>query len=607
MIHWPGSSRFYRLLVCSFCMLPLFTHAQTTMYVSPQGKDTGDGSLKKPFQTIQRAQQAVRKYTRTMTGDVVVYLKGGTYTIPQSLTFGSGDGGQGNGHVSYRASPGEQPILSGGKRITGWTRDTNGIYKASVKGLNFRQLYVNNARATRARQPDAGDYYRLTGWDVKDRRLLMKQHYVNPWKNFSQVEAVLQLFWSENYVHLKSFEKVGAGADVAYVAINDQEADILFPRPYPQKQPDAAFHFENAYEFINQPGEWYLDTNADVVYYLPEWQQKMADLVIVAPVTETLLRVEGTRDNPVRNLHFEGLTFEHSNWTVPSTAGYLNAQAGMYNLSATLANNQFVRRPAAGVSVAYASGVVFEKNVFQHLGATGLDLERGTQACQVVGNVFRNLSGNGIMVSNFTNEPDGEFQMPYNPADSRDVCTNDEITNNYLTRTGQDYYGTCAIAAGYPARLRIEHNVIRNTPYSGISLGYGWTDKPNAMHDNSVRFNDIGNAMQLLCDGGAIYTLSLQPGTRIAENYIHDITRSPWAGAYPVGAIYLDQSSGGSVDKPLLVERNVFFLTDRSVRPFNLNLEGRVLFTNNGADRTTIITNAGIQEPYKAFIYNTVH
>lgn len=587
--------------------LPLLAQTPLTLYVSPQGRDTGDGSPKKPFQTIQRAQQEVRRHTQTMTSDVVVYLKGGTYTVPQSLTFAASDGGQGKWSVIYRANPGEKPVLSGGKRITGWVPDKNGIVKTSVKGLNFRQLYVNDSRAIRARQPDAGDYYRLTGWDVKSRSLMMRQHYVTDWKNFTQVEAVLQMFWSDNYVHLKSFEKFGAGVDVAYVTINDKEADILFPRPFPQKQADGAFHFENAYEFITQPGEWYLDTTTEMLYYLPERHQKVEELDVMAPTTETLLRVEGTRDNPVRNLRFEGLTFAYSNWTVPSSAGYINSQAGMYNLTATLQNDQTLRRPAAGISVAYAAGVVFEKNLFQHLGATGLDLEMGTNACRIVGNVFRDIAGNGVMVGAFTKVKDGEFHLePFNPADTREVCTNDQVTNNYITQIGQDYYGTCGVTAGYPAGLKIEHNVIRNTPYSGISVGFGWTDKPNAMHDNRIAHNDIGNVMQLLCDGGGIYTLSLQPGTQIVDNYIHDIKRSAWAGAWPIGGIYLDQASGGSVEKPLKVEHNIFFLSDRSVRPFNLNLEGRSQFGNNGLDRDEVIKNAGIQPAYKEFIYSLV-
>ena len=49
--------------------------------------------------------------------------------------------------------------------------------------------------------------------------------------------------------------------------------------------------------------------------------------------------------------------------------------------------------------------------------------------------------------------------------------------------------------------------------------------------------------MSLLSDGGAIYTLSKQPGTAIVENYIFKIARSPWAGDFGISGIYLDEGS----------------------------------------------------------------
>ncbi|GAB3907858.1 right-handed parallel beta-helix repeat-containing protein [Larkinella knui] len=602
------SARFYRAAGLVFfglavCLTTVATPIQHKFYVSPQGTDAGAGTLKKPFRTIQRAQQEVRRYTSAQTGDVVIYLMDGTYPLAEPLRFSTADGGQGSGRVIYQAYPNAKPVLTGGQRITGWVPDRNGIFKASVKGLDFRQLYVNDRRAIRARKPDAGAYYRLSGWDVRSRSLMMKAHYVDAWKAFDQVEAVVQMFWADTYVHLKAFEKFRGGPDMAYVSIRDHEAAILFPRPYPYKQDDAAFHFENAYEFVNQPGEWYLDRVSEMLFYQPEKYQNIQDLTLMAPVTETLLQIEGTLDAPVRNLHFIGLTFEHSNWNRPSSDGYINSQAGMYSLTADTANNQTVRRPASAIRVSNATAVVFEKNTFQHLGATAVDLESGTQACRLVGNLIRDCSGTGVMIGAFTKEKDGEFHLePYHPTDRREICTNDEVMNNYITRVGQDYYGTCGIAAGYPAGLKIEHNVIRDLPYSGISLGFGWTGKENAMRDNRIAFNDISHVMNLLCDGGAIYTLSRQPGTQISDNYIHDIQRSKWAGSWPIAAIYLDQASGGSPEKPLLIEHNTFLITDPLVRPFNLNMEGRVQFSNNGTDRAEVIKNAGIQENYKPFI-----
>ncbi len=74
-------------------------------------------------------------------------LRGGTYLLSAPITFDAGDSGT-NGHtVVYQAYNGETPVITRGKAVTGWTPAANGEYKVSVGGLNFRQLYVDGARA----------------------------------------------------------------------------------------------------------------------------------------------------------------------------------------------------------------------------------------------------------------------------------------------------------------------------------------------------------------------------------------------------------------------------------------------------------------------------
>ena len=73
--------------------------------------------------------------------------------------------------------------------------------------------------------------------------------------------------------------------------------------------------------------------------------------------------------------------------------------------------------------------------------------------------------------------------------------------------------------------MQIEHNYVYNVPYTGISVGYGWTDEENAMKNNIIANNEIRRAMAILTDGAGIYTLSKQPGTIIKENYIHDFKK----------------------------------------------------------------------------------
>ena len=124
--------------------------AQRTFYLSPTGNDGVPGSEAKPFKTLDRARDAVRAVNQRMAGDIVVVLRGGTYAVARTLVLDHRDSGT-NGHsVVYRSHPGERPILSGGRRITGWQPDANGRWKAPCPIDSFRQLYVNGVRATRA-------------------------------------------------------------------------------------------------------------------------------------------------------------------------------------------------------------------------------------------------------------------------------------------------------------------------------------------------------------------------------------------------------------------------------------------------------------------------
>ena len=47
-------------------------------YVSPDGDDNGSGTIDSPFRTLERARDAVREINQNMSGDICVYLRGGT-------------------------------------------------------------------------------------------------------------------------------------------------------------------------------------------------------------------------------------------------------------------------------------------------------------------------------------------------------------------------------------------------------------------------------------------------------------------------------------------------------------------------------------------------
>jgi hypothetical protein len=140
--------------------------------------------------------------------------------------------------------------------------------------------------------------------------------------------------------------------------------------------------------------------------------------------------------------------------------------------------------------------------------------------------VFRDLGGNGLQLGGFQ---DGgiETHLPYNPTDEREICTHERIANNVVTDCGSEDWGSVGICVGYAREVVIDHNEVFDVPYTGISVGWGWTKSKNCLRDNQIHANRLHHVATRMCDTSGIYILSAQPGTVVSENYIDGIKMSP--------------------------------------------------------------------------------
>jgi hypothetical protein len=561
---------------------------QAIVYVSPTGNDNNSGKEPTaPLRTLQRARDLVRTMNATMSGDIVVYLRGGVYPIGSTVTFDAADSGSNGFAVKYANYPGEIPVLDGGRRITGWVLHdaSKGIYRASTGGLQFRQLYVGAQRAQRARSPNADDFRTLAAWNNATKRISVARDEVASWRNFSEVEIVVQTFFTDSRMRLASFT---ADATNAQLKINPVEEKIAFVRDSPGGRAGQGYHFENAYEFIDQPGEWYLDRAASTVYYKPRTGESMATVEAVVPAVETLLQVQGTLEKPVTDLWFHGLVFQHTSWLRPDQFGHLPVQASNYALQAFGSDGGqfYAGRPPAAIEVVGAQRVRFERNKVRRTGATGIDLHFGVHDSQLVGNEVSDISANGINVGKYSDE-NVEVHAIYNPRDLREVNSNNLVANNYVHEYGQDYAGAVGIGLGYTRSNSVVSNEVANAAYSGISLGWGWRSDLNASRTNVIKFNRVHNVLQQLGDGGGIYLLGASPKTRVGWNWVHDLVRNPLATKFPIAGLYIDAGFDGSY-----VENNVF--TNTGDRPIHRPLVKSTAFFNNDSQDQKIKDGAGI-------------
>ncbi len=519
----------------------------TDLYVEP-----GDYAIEKAL------QQAREEKRLNNAKDITIHLAEGTYRLYQSIVVRPEDNG-------IRIVADGKAVVSGGMKISNWRKEGK-FFVADVPDFNgrpleFRQMWVNGKKAVRARDvADFEDMYRIINIDKAKETLYVPSDAVKKIVNAKYAELVIHEMWCIANLRIKNIEILG---DSAAVTFQQPESHIHFMHPWPSPMVttdghNSAFYLTNAKELLDTEGEWFLDTKASKVYYIPREGEDMATVDVEAPAVETLMRVEGTPDNPVRNIIFDGVTFSFSTWLRPSVAGHAPLQAGMFMTEAyklrpqidrpngdhKLDNQGWVGRPAAAVALNCAENVSFTNCTFEHLASSGLDYHDFINGGCIDRCVFTDIGGNGIVAGSFGPEAH-EAHLPYDPSDRRIICTGLSITNNLITDVTNEDWGCVGIAAGFVRDIRICNNEISEVSYTGISMGWGWNQQVCSMANNLIQNNLIYHYARHMYDTAGIYTLGSQPHSLIEGNVVRDIY-TPGYAHDPNHWFYLYTDEGSS-------------------------------------------------------------
>ena len=611
-----------KLFVTAICILCSHWLLAGEIWISPKGSDFNDGTRQSPKATLTSALRQAREWRRTednrIQGGITIYMEGGTYAFHEPVFIRPEDSGTKESPTVIRSVGDEKVILSGGISINGWKKQGK-VRVADVPAFNgrpldFRQLWVNGKKAVRARDvEDFEKMNRICSVDEKNEILYVPavsiRRLIDNKGNLKAkyAEMVLHQMWCVANLRIRSVEVQG---DSAAIRFHQPESRIQFEHPWPRPMVttnghNSAFYLTNARELQDVPGEWYHDIDARKVYYYPREGEKMQEAEVIVPAVETLVRVEGTLDRPVCHIRFEKITFSYTTWMRPSEKGHVPLQEGMYltdgyridpkmqrnYLNHPLDNQGWLGRPAAAVRVVAPRQIDFERCRFEHLGSTGLDYEEAVQGGVVRGCLFRDIAGNGLLVGSFSPAAH-ETHLPYDPADRREVCTQQQINNCYFTEIGNEDWGCLAIAAGYVGDVNIEHNEISEVPYSGISLGWGWTQTVNCMRNNRVHANLIHHYAKHMYDVAGIYTLGSQPKSYVTENCVHSIYKPGYVHD-PNHWFYLYTDEGSS----FITVRDNWTEGEKYLQ--NANGPGNVWENNGPKVDNDVRERAGLEAGYK--------
>lgn len=579
---------FYNTYVCEEKQILAPAHLSggcVAFWVSTNGDDAWPGTEQQPFLTLQRARDAVRALPLRAfeDQDVYVYIEEGTYVLSEPLVLSGVDSGRKGRDVVYSAAPGKDPTISGAVPITNWALfDAGlGIYRSKVSGSLSRQLYVNGSRRTRARTTSYPPGF-LPSWTDGGIDYILTP--LNPpawedpttWQNPQNIEAVIITQWKMMRVPLRA---VSPNSPVSGL-ITMQNPAWSNANVYLDKSTGLPGEwsfwqvtwFENALAFLTEPGQWYLDQVGGWLYYIPMPGEDIQTADAELPILETLVAFQGTLEEPIHNIRFEGLTFAYATWLGPSGPnGYVSDQSGQLLLgfghgTNIIGHDQNVVPTPGNVPLTFASNIVFYGNIFQHLGAVGLQFGLGCQSNSVYGNLFTDISSSAIEIG-------GATLQDAHPSSDAYILKNHFISNNLITNVAVEYVDAAGIFVGLTQNTTISYNTIVNVPWSGIAIGWGWG------------LLDVGSFPGLLNafsgEWGTFSTPTPNSGCKIVYNRIESFLNVLWDG----GAIYTTGQQGPSLSKGLLIEGNVA----SNKRPEG---GGNTFYTDGGSRYISLISNA---------------
>lgn len=476
---------------CLCCCLQL--NGQV-IYVSTRGNDKWNGSEKKPVASLVRAQELARAYGRDTSVDIV--FEDGIYYLPGTVQFTGQDSKDYPATVTLRARHEGKAVISGGQQIRlDWKQEAGNIYVASVPaGMDIDQLYVAGLRQPMARFPNAQPGKQR---NVYDTWVLDHQAQPNPEMDPLQPERIA--LWKNpegGYVHAMHTALWG---DMHWEIKGKNEDGTLQLEGGWQNNRPSGMHplyrfVENIKEELDVPGEWYYDRSESKLYYMPLPEIDLDEAKVEIVRLKHLIEFNGTKENPVRGIHLQGLTFKHTARTfMENKEQLLRSDWTMYRGGAIVFNG--------------AEECSVENCEFDHLGGNTIFVNNYNRYLTVRGCYIHHSGANGIV---FVGDPDMVrsplFRYGNQNYETMDM-TPGPLGDNYpqdcwvddclITMTGRDEKQTAPVQISMSQRIRVSHCSIYDVPRAGININEG------TFGGHVIEFCDVFNTVLETGDHGS--------------------------------------------------------------------------------------------------------
>lgn len=391
----------------------------------------------------------------------------------------------GNHSLTICSYPGEKAVISGGSVLgTAWKTYKGRIMMSKIEGTDGIDMLFGDGRLlTMARFPnydstavrfhgtsaDATSPERVKGWKNPEGGFLHAMHR-DDWGDF----------------HYRITGK-------------DRNGNLKLEGGHQNNRPMGIHKdnrmVENIFEELDAPGEWYFDKAAGTLYYYPMPGENPNRMMFETAVLKNLVTLKGTKDDPVRNVTFEGISFRHA------------ARTFMEEYEPLLRSDWTIYRGGA-IFLEGTEDCHIKNCDITDVGGNGVFFSKYNRKSGVEGSLLTRIGASAVCFvgdPSCVRSPSFRYEkfVPWEEMDFAKGPKGDnfpaecDVKDNLIHEIGLFEKQITGVEISMSFRITVSHNSIYDTPRAGINISEG------TWGGHIIEYNDVFNTVKETGDHGS--------------------------------------------------------------------------------------------------------